>query len=61
MVTLVKHIGNIKEVEGKAVVEESFPTWEPVQGKINLVWDQCLKLKAEVPSSRLFMALMYYP
>lgn len=47
-----KHIGNIKEVEGKAVVEEeSFPTWEPVQGKINLVWDQVFKVESsEVPS-----------
>jgi spore germination protein YaaH len=47
-----KHIGTIEEIEGKAVQkEESFPTWEPLQGKINLVWDQVFKVESsEVPS-----------
>ena len=47
-----KHIGNIEEMEGKPVAqEEEKPSWKPVKGKINLVWDQVFKVESsEVPS-----------
>lgn len=47
-----KHIGNIEEIKGEpAKEEETKPSWKPVSGKINLVWDQVFKVESsEVPS-----------
>lgn len=47
-----RHIGNITEIEGKPIEkEERTPTWEPVKGKINLVWDQVFNVESsESPS-----------
>lgn len=47
-----KHIGNIKETQGKLVKEEeTSPSWKPVDGKVNLVWDQVFNIESsEAPS-----------
>lgn len=47
-----KHIGNIEEIKGEPIKEEETkPSWKPVSGKINLVWDQVFKVESsEVPS-----------
>ncbi|WP_058486042.1 glycosyl hydrolase family 18 protein [Defluviitalea phaphyphila] len=39
-----KHIGNIETIQGEELeVEDISPSWKPVEGKINLVWDQVFK------------------
>ncbi|NLK21760.1 MAG: SH3 domain-containing protein [Epulopiscium sp.] len=47
-----KNIGNIEEIKGKPIEkEEEKSIWKPLEGKINLVWDQVFEVESsELPS-----------